>query len=136
MQTSFISTTYDPNTPFNIIGLPFLQEHFGDEATGPESTVEEDGNSIMSSGGRSLFTWDHGQHQRRFTHAISALPELVLYQGTGYFAASCTRIGNYYSDNVNFAFSSAYSLNPEAAIVSDSESDLESDSEDDAGDNW
>ena len=127
---------YDPNTPFNIIGLPFLQEYFGDEATGPDSMVEEDGTSIMSSGGRSLFTWDHGQHRRRFNHACSGLPELVLYQGTGYFAAFCTRLGNYYSDNVNFAFSSAYSLTPDAAIVSDTESDSESDSEDEAGDTW
>lgn len=55
---------------------------------------------------------------------------LHLYQGVGYFDAFCTRLSRFYDDHINFAFSSAFSLCPDAAIVSDSESDSDLDTED------
>ena len=53
---------YDPDTSFNIIGIPVLEEYFGDKASGPQSNFEDNGAMILSSGGRSLFKWDHGKH--------------------------------------------------------------------------
>ena len=47
-------------------------------------------------------------------HGCSDLPELYLYVGQGYYKAFCTRISNYFGDKVHFAFSSAFSLDPQA----------------------
>ncbi|KAL7523705.1 hypothetical protein ACHAXR_000296, partial [Thalassiosira sp. AJA248-18] len=120
---------YDPSTNFNIIGVPFLQKFFDDFAA-PNDDFFEEGTIIMSAGRRSRLVWDHGQHVRHFTHGNSDLPELELYQGTSYFQSFCTRLGNFYQDNINFAFSSAYSICPDPAVVSDTESDSEDDTED------
>jgi hypothetical protein len=109
---------YDPQTQFNLIGIPFLAAtncSAGDD-------VDADGTTIKSSGCRSKFVWNHGRNVRNFTHGESALPELVLYQGHGYFSAFCT---------VAFTFSSAFSISPDRtedpAVVSDDE---DSDNED------
>ncbi|KAL7528961.1 hypothetical protein ACHAXR_004541, partial [Thalassiosira sp. AJA248-18] len=120
---------YDPSTNFNIIGVPFLQKFFDDFAA-PNDVFFEEGTIIMSAGRRSRLVWDHGKHVRHFTHGNSDLPELELYQGTSYFHSFCTRLGNFYQDHVNFAFLSAYSICPDPAVVSDTESDSEDDTED------
>ena len=68
--------------------------------------------------------WDHEKHTRNFTHGESTLPELILYQGHGYYKAFCTRVRKSYDDAVAFAFSSAFSVSPDniqnkAAVISD-----------------
>ncbi len=63
------------------------------------------------------------KHTRNFTHGDSTLPEIMLYQGHGYFNAFCTRLQRCYQDGVVFAFSSAFLVSPshvnDTAIVSD-----------------
>ena len=76
---------YDPNSLVNIVGIPVLEKYFNEAAEGLDAVVEYDGNTILSSGCRSHFKWDHGKHSRHFNHPDSQLPELCLYQGTGYF---------------------------------------------------
>ena len=51
---------YDPGTSFNIVGIPKLREHFGDDSKLPDATCYEDGTRICSSGCRSHFVWDNG----------------------------------------------------------------------------
>jgi len=62
---------------------------------------------------------------RNFTHGESTLPELVLYQGNGYYSAFCTRVQQRSNDAVAFTFSSAFSISPDStddpALVSDDE---------------
>jgi len=81
---------YDPNTQFNFIGIPFLAAYFNDMNCSAGDDVDADGTTIKSSGCRSKFVWDHGRHVRNFAHGESTLPELVLYQGNGYYSAFCT----------------------------------------------
>ena len=45
------------------------------------------------------------------------MPELHIYFGHGYFNAFCTRIHKLLRDKVHYAFSSAYSIDPSAAIT-------------------
>jgi hypothetical protein len=122
---------YDPNTWFNLIGVPFLAAYFNDTNCSAGDDVDADGTTIKSSGCRSKFVWDHGRHVRNFTHGESTLPKLVLYQGTGYYSAFCTRVQQRYNKAVAFAFSSAFSILPDStddpAFVSDTE---DSDDED------
>ena len=82
---------YDPQTQFNLIGIPFLAAYFNDTNCSAGDDVDADGTTIKSSGCRSKFVWDHGRNVRNFTHGESTLPELVLCQGHGYFSAFCTR---------------------------------------------
>jgi len=116
---------YDPNTQFNLIGIPFLAAYFNDTNCSAGDGVDADGTTIKSSGCRSKFVWNHGRHVRNFTHVESTLPELVLYQGNGYYTAFCTRVQQRYNDAVAFAFSSAFSILPDStddpALVSDTE---------------
>ena len=124
---------YDPASNFNLLGIPTLADFFNDRNSLPGDDVDCDGTTVKSSGCRSRLVWDHGQHMRTFTHGDSALPELLLYQGSGYFAAFCSRLRRQYDDNVAFAFSSAFSISPnhveDPALVSDDE---ESEDEGDA----
>ena len=121
---------YDPNTQFNLIGIPFLAAYFNDTNCSAGDDVDADGTTIKSSGCRSKFVWDHGRHVWNFTHGESTLPELVLYQGNGYYSAFCTRVQQRYNDAVAFTFSSgpAFSISPDhstddPALVSDDEDD-------------
>ena len=52
---------FDPNTPVNILGVPFLGKFFGDNsyATDP---LAEDGTTIKSGSTKSHFIWNHGRH--------------------------------------------------------------------------
>ncbi len=83
---------YDPSSKFNFLGIPKLAEFFQDKDYIPGDDVDSDGTTVKSSGYCSRLTWDHGQHTRNFTHGDSMLPEIMLYQGNGYFHAFCTRL--------------------------------------------
>jgi hypothetical protein len=76
---------YDPYTNFNILGVPFLVNFFGDQAMGQDAFVDDDGTQIASRSCCSHFIWDHGKNKRHFNHPNSKLPKLLLYSGTGYF---------------------------------------------------
>ena len=114
---------YNPNTQLNLIGIPFLAAYFNDTNCSAGNDVDADGTTIKSSGCHSKFVWDHGRNVRNFAHGESALPELVLYQGHGYFSAFCTRVRQRYDFAVTFTFSSAFSISPDStedpAVVSD-----------------
>ena len=124
---------YDPASNFNLLGIPKLAKFFNDRNSLPGDDMDSDGTTVKSSGCRSRLVWDHGQHMRTFTHGDSALPELLLFQGSRYFTAFCPRLRRSYDDKVAFAFSSAFSISPnqveDAALVSDDEG---SDDEDDS----
>jgi hypothetical protein len=107
---------YDPKSPFNILGIPFLGQFFGASDSNP--SYDDDGTWVKSSATRSHFVWDHGRHERHFQHDASGLPVLCLSTGVGYFQSFCTRVQRRYSDRVHYAFSSAHSLlPPEASLV-------------------
>ena len=57
---------YDPNSPFNILGIPFLGDYFGAKDTVPNR--DDDGTYVKSSASKTTFVWDYGQHSRDFTH--------------------------------------------------------------------
>ena len=101
---------FDPDSPINIIGVPYLGKFFGDQS---DALHEMGGTAVCSGSTKSHFIWDHGKHERHFMHGESQLPELYLYVGTGYFEAFTTRIQKYFGDKVHYAFSSAFSLEPE-----------------------
>jgi hypothetical protein len=113
----------DSSLKFNLLGIPKIVNFFNDKNSIPGEDVNSDGVTIKSSGCGSCLTWDHGQHMRNFTHGDSMLPEIMLYQGNGYFKAFCTRLQQSYNNGVAFAFSSAFSISPfqvnAAAIVFD-----------------
>ena len=104
-----------------------LSQFFNDAATGHDAVAEDDGTTILSNGRRSHFSCSHCKHHRHFTHPDSTLPDLCIYQETRYFSAFCSQIECVYNDKVDFAFSSALSMNPNPQVVSDDESDSESD---------
>ena len=116
---------YDPSSQFNLLGIPKLADFFRDKDYLPGDDVDSNGTTVKSSGCRSCLIWDHGKHTHNFTHGDSNLPEIMLYQGHGYFDAFCTRLWHCYDNGVAFANSSAFSISPShvnvAAIVSDGE---------------
>ncbi len=122
---------YDPSSKFNLLGIPKLAEFFQDKDYIPGDDVDSAGTTVKSSGYCSRLTWDHGQHTRNFTHGNSTSPEIMLYQGNGYFHAFCTRLQRCYNNSIVFAFSSAFSISPShvdaAAVISDREDSDEED---------
>ena len=81
---------YDPSSQFNLLGIPKLADFFHDKGYLPGDDVDSAGTTVKSSGCHSCLTWDHGKHTSNFTHGDSTLPEIMLYQGHGYFNAFCT----------------------------------------------
>ena len=79
---------YYPDSPFNIIGITYLGDLFGQNESIPNSY--DDGTKITSSANKSNFTWDHGKHERNFTHSARIFPELILETSFGYFSSFCT----------------------------------------------
>jgi len=80
---------YNPSSPFNILGIPYLGKFFG--TTNPIPSYDDDGTFVHSSATRTHFVWDdHGKHERSFTHDNHLLPVLTLESGVGYFHAFCT----------------------------------------------
>ena len=102
---------YDPSTKFNLISIPFLVAYFNDNNYSFGDDVDANGTTDKSSECRLKLVWDHGKHTRNFTHRELILPELILYQGHGYYKAFCTCVPKSYDDAVAFAFFSA-SLSP------------------------
>ena len=99
---------YNPNSPFNILGIPFLCDFFGLGDSLPTQDGEE--TYVRSSASKTRFVWDHGRHTRDFTHDARSLPVLTLDSGVGFFQAFCARVQRHYQDRVHFAFSSAHSF--------------------------
>jgi len=116
---------YNPSSQFNLLGIPKLADFFKDRDYLQGDDVDSDGTTDKSIRCCSCLTWDHGKHIRNFTHGDSTLPEIMLYQGHGYFEAFCTRLRRCYQDGIAFAFSSAFSISPSyvdsVALVSDGE---------------
>ena len=100
-----------------------LSEFFDNATYGPDVIAEDDRTTILSSGRRSHFKWDHEKNHRHFTHPDSALPSLILYQVSGYFSVFLPRVEMVYNDRVNFDFSSTFSLKLDLTVISDDESD-------------
>ena len=50
---------FDPDSPINIIGVPFLGKFFGDQS---DALHEMDGTTVCSGSTKSRFIWDHGRH--------------------------------------------------------------------------
>ena len=100
---------YDPDSPYSILGIPFLSEFF---AKKDGNATYDEGTWILTRATHSHFTWDHGKCERHFRHGQSLLPELWLYQGTSYWKSFCTRIKGFLDDKVSYAFSSAFSVEP------------------------
>ena len=107
---------FDPDTLINILGVPALGKFFGDNANA-SSPYDEDVTTIKSGATRSHFIWDHGKDERHFMHGSSLIPELHLYVGHGYSNAFCTRIHKLLREKVNYAFSSAYLIDPSASTT-------------------
>jgi len=103
---------YDPDSPFNILGVPFFGKFLGTEFQPDEETW------VKSSTTKSQFVWDHGKHERHFSHSANSLPELNLNTGFGYFHSFCNRVRNIYSDHVHYSFSTATALANDARGIS------------------
>ena len=56
---------YDSESPINIIGVPYIGKHFGDQSTG---LYEDDGTTVKSGSIKSYFVWDHDNHECHFMH--------------------------------------------------------------------
>ena len=70
----------NPNSPFNILGIPFFGKFLGkDDMPHPNSI--DDGMFIQSSALRSCLVWDHGKHERHLMHNECCLP--ILHLNTG-----------------------------------------------------
>jgi hypothetical protein len=87
---------YDPESPFNLLGLSALSKFFGDCKTR--------GTRVESACYDSTLVWDNGKHERRFPHGLDCLPLLQVNVGESYYKAFCTRVSRFYNDNVKFGF--------------------------------
>ena len=96
---------YDPESPHNLLGIPFLAKFFAHE-----NEPIDKGTRINSGAEDSVFTWDHGNYTRHFEHPASELPEMRVNEGTTYFSAFCTRLKSMLHDSVQYSFSSAFTL--------------------------
>ena len=63
----FEDVVYAPDSPFNILAICKLGDHFARKDSPP--TSDDDGTYIISSANHSTLVWDHGQHQRTFSHS-------------------------------------------------------------------
>jgi hypothetical protein len=112
MEYTIPSATYAPDSPFNILGIPFFGSFLGQDNT-PYPTQDNDSIYIISSTSRSHFIWDHGKHECHFLHNKRNLPILFLETGNNYFGAFCTPMTKLYRDSAHYAFFSAYSIIPD-----------------------
>jgi hypothetical protein len=104
MQYHIPNAIYNPNSPFNILGIPFFGKFLGrEDATYP--TSNNDGTYIQSSASRSRFVWDYGKHEHNFMHNDWCLPILYLNTGLNYYQAFYSHVKQSYEDAVHFAFS-------------------------------
>ena len=112
----FPCCVFDPMTPVNILGVPYIGTFFGDnsDATDP---LAEDGTTIKLVSTKSQFIWDHGRHERHFVNGSSCMPELYIYASHVYFKDFCTIVHKFLSEKVNFNFPSSYSIYPQTSDV-------------------
>jgi hypothetical protein len=108
MQYHIHNAIYNPNSPFNILGIPFFGKFLGREDA-PYPSSNNNGIYIQSSVSCSHFVWD-GKHERHFMHDDQSLPILHLNKRLSYYQAFCSRVKRSYKDAVHFAFSLAHSL--------------------------
>ncbi|KAL7504927.1 hypothetical protein ACHAXN_005718, partial [Cyclotella atomus] len=87
---------YDPESPFNLLGIPYLSKFFGD--------AKEMGTKVTSGCYKSHLVWDHENHSRHFSHGVDCLPALQVNVGQSYFTSFCARVRQFYDDNVRFSF--------------------------------
>jgi hypothetical protein len=87
---------YDPESSFNLLGIPYLSKFFGD--------AKEMGTNVTSGCYKSYLVWDHEKHGRHFSHGVDCLPSLQVNVGQSYFTSFCTRVRHFYDDNVRFSF--------------------------------
>ncbi len=111
LQYHIPGAIYDPNSPFNILGIPFLGCFLGRNDS-PTPTSDDDGTYVQSSAKKSRLVWDHGKYERNFIHDERSLPILHLNTGSKYYQAFCSRVGRVYDDIIHYAFSSSHSLIP------------------------
>ena len=71
----------------NILGLSSFSKIVGDYNTG--------GTRINLSGKDSIFTWDHGQFSRMFSHSESNMPEMPVNDGYSRFYKLCSFLQKY-----------------------------------------
>ncbi|KAL7531889.1 hypothetical protein ACHAXR_006612 [Thalassiosira sp. AJA248-18] len=57
---------FDPDSPINILGVPFLGKFFGDQSDNEYEM--DDGTTVCSGSIKSHFIWDHGKNERHFRH--------------------------------------------------------------------
>ena len=116
------------------MGVPDFGTLFGDNADATDPFLE-DITTIKSGSTKSHFICDHVRHKRNFIHGSIHMPEVYLYVGHGYFTDFCTRVHTFFSEKVHFAFSSAYSIDPQTSdvtnpdgphVISNCEGDLDS----------
>jgi hypothetical protein len=89
MQYHISNAIYNPNFPFNILGILFFGKFLGREDV-PYPTSNNDGTYIQSSASCSRFVQDHGKHERHFIHDDQCLPVLHLNTGLNYYQAFCS----------------------------------------------
>jgi hypothetical protein len=109
MQYHIPNAIYNPNSPFDILGIPFFGA-FLRRDNAPYPTSNNDGIYIQSSASHSHFVWDHGKHERHFMHDDRCLPILHLNTGLNYYQAFCSHVKRFYKDAVHFEFSLAHSI--------------------------
>ena len=117
---------FDPNLVYNLIGVPFLGNFFGQLDDPP--TCDNSGPYVTSSANKSHLVWNHGKHEQHWHHGPSKLPKIYLYQGNPYFNVFCSCIRTSFKDHIHFAFSSAISTpseTPELYIIPNDDSEID-----------
>jgi hypothetical protein len=103
LQHHIPDAIFNPNSPFNILGIPFFGQFLG-RGDLPCPTNDNDGTYVQSSATRSCLVWDHGKYKCHFTHDNQCLPILQLNMGFSYYQAFCSRVNRAYDDVVHYAF--------------------------------
>ncbi len=103
MQYHIPNAIYNPNSPFNILGIPYFVTFLEREDV-PYLTSNNDRTYTQSSESHSRFVWDHGKHERHFMHDDQCLPILHLNTGLNYYQAFCSCVKQSYKDAVHFDF--------------------------------
>ncbi len=109
LQYHIPDAIYNPNSPFNILGIPFFGRFLG-RGDLPCPTSDDDGTYVQSSATRSRLVWDHGKYKRHFTHDDRCLPILQLNTGFSYYQAFCSQVIRAYDNVVHYAFLASHSI--------------------------
>jgi hypothetical protein len=104
---------YDLESPYSLLGIPFLGKYF---ARNDEANEFNEQTWIQFASTSSLFQWDHGKHKWHVKHENIYLPELLTNEGKTYFTLFCTCISKFVNDEINYAFSLAFTTSPDGII--------------------